>query len=244
MRHFSRDDWYLEGFTWCGIDKEGKEKYPVSYGDNGMAWAMTTDVQQCMNLKTVRRVKDQLRAHMKHDPFFMHRYVKVKLVYIKEYPTFYFGYEDIARKLKIKINNRWNNEELEQHLMKYGFERISDNPKIIVVGMDDGETFCEVVKEVEAKQHKIKDITVRNSCFGKPTYLLRSVKDLELLIKVVPGCNEIANRYDDEVNGFTYLSGDIFFPCFAVVDMGESQVYSVDEVRDIANGAKNMLKLI
>ena len=133
MRHFSRDEWYFDGVTWCGTSKYGMEMYPFSYGDNGRAWGMTRDIQQCLNNGTIQRAKDQICAELKYDPFFRYHYVKLELVYIKEYPTFYFDYLTIAKKLKINIDSRWHSEELVPHLMKYGFEPISTNPKIIEV---------------------------------------------------------------------------------------------------------------
>ena len=54
MRKFSQEDWYFDGYTWCGITKEGERKYPVSYGDNGLAWAMTTDINHCLNFYDIK----------------------------------------------------------------------------------------------------------------------------------------------------------------------------------------------
>ena len=156
MRHFSRDEWYFDGVTWCGTDRDGKQYYPVSYGDYGVAWAMTTDIQRCLNHGTVARVKKQLLASLKHDPFFAHHYVKIELVHIKEYPTFYFDYKEAAKQLKIKIDHRWNNTELESYLTKYGLEPISDNPKIIEVCRDSGELYREALNIFITKKEGMK----------------------------------------------------------------------------------------
>ena len=243
MRHFSRDEWYFDGVTWCGTDRDGKQYYPVSYGDNGVAWAMTTDIQRCLNHGTVARAKEQLLASLKHDPFFAHHYIKVELVYIKEYPTFYFGYQKIAKQLKIKIDRRWNNEELALHLTKYGLEPISDNPKIIETGRDNGELYREVLDAYSGHVDRLKQIHIADNCFNKPTYLLSSVKDLEVLTQTVDGSNELAARYNPEINGLSYYPEDICFPCFVTIDRGGSMAYSVEEVEYIANSAKAMLAL-
>lgn len=134
MRHFTRDEWYFDGYTWCGVKDNGELWYPVSYNDDGRAWAMTQNLQGCLNFVTIKRAQKQIKAELKHDPiFFKHRYKKIYLVHIKEYPTFYLDYFYAAKQLKIKLKHNMQSEEIVTHLMKYGFEPISDNPKFIEV---------------------------------------------------------------------------------------------------------------
>lgn len=133
MRHFKRDEWYFDGFTWCGVKDNGEVWYPISWGDNARVWGMTRDIQNCLNHGTIKRVEKQIKAELKHNPFFKCKYKKVYLVHIKEYPTFYFDYYSIAKQLKIKLNHTMCQKEIIAHLTKYGFEPISDNPKIIEV---------------------------------------------------------------------------------------------------------------
>lgn len=133
MRHFQRDEWYFDGYTWCGVDENGEVWYPVSWGDNSCAWRMTKDLQICLNHGTIKSVEQQIKAELKHHWWFKCRYKKVYLVHIKEYPTFYFDYYSIARQLKIKLNHLMSDEKIVARLTKYGFEPISDNPKIIEV---------------------------------------------------------------------------------------------------------------
>lgn len=244
MRHFSRDEWYFDGVTWCGTDRDGKQYYPISYGDHGMAYGMTPDIQRCLNHHTITRVKEQLNASLRHDPFFFHHYVKIELVRIKEYPTFYFDYHEIAKKLRIKIDHRWSNEEVERHLTKYGFEPLADNPKIIEVSRDGGEMYREVLDAYNRRANRLRKMYVADSCFDKATYLLRSAQDLELLAQNVGGCNELTARYDSEINGFSYYPEDICFPCFVTIDANDAMAYSIKEVEYIANSAKTMLELV
>lgn len=133
MRHFKRDEWYFDGYTWCGVRNDGTVWYPVSWGDNHCAWRMTEDIQHCLNHGTIKRAEKQIKAELMYNPFFKYRYKKVYLVHIKEYPTFYFDYYSIAKQLKIKLNHFMEDEEIIARLAKYGFEPISDNPKIIEV---------------------------------------------------------------------------------------------------------------
>lgn len=242
MRKFTQDQWYIDGYTWCGTNDKGEQYYPVSYGDKGMAWAMTPDINRCLEFGTINRVKDQLKASLKNDPFFIFHWKKIELVYIKEYPTFYFGYHRIARQLKIKVNHMWHDEEIVPHLMKYGFEPISTNPKIIEVSRDNGELYQEVVSQFNKDKGKLKQIT--NSCFNHSTYLLNSVKDLELLVQTVEGSERLRCLYEEEINGFSFIWGDVYFPCFAVINGTDSMVYSVDEVRELRDNAQAMLELI
>ena len=133
MRHFTRDQWYFDGYTWCGIKKNGEVWYPVSYNDNGCAWAMTQNIQNCLNCGTIRRVQNQIKAELKHNWCFKFKYKKIYLVHIKKYPTFYFDYHYAAKQLKIKLKPCMDSEEIVAHLTKYGFEPISNNPKMIEV---------------------------------------------------------------------------------------------------------------
>ena len=134
MRKFSQSEWYIDDYTWCGIDKNGVRWYPVSWGDNGTAWAMTKDIQRCMSFGTIKRVERMLSSENKYRLLpLKYRYEKIELVKIKEYPTFYFDYLRIARQLNIRINKKPGSLEPELYLMKYGFTPIGDNPKIIVV---------------------------------------------------------------------------------------------------------------
>ena len=128
--------------------------------------------------------------------------------------------------------------------MKYGFEPISTNPKIIETGRDDGTFYRNILTSAESDIHKIKDISIKNSCFDKPTYLLKSTTDVELLVQNIAGSNELAARYDDEIKGFQYYPEDILLPCFVVVDREGSQAYSVADIEHIANSARAMLELI
>lgn len=140
MRHFSRDEWYFDGYTWCGVDGNGEVWFPFSYGDCGRAWRMTKNINDCLNHGTVSRVKKQIQAELKHDPvFFKHRYKQIYIVHIKEYPTFYFDYLTVARKYKIKLSPFMSQEEMIARLTKYGFVPISDNPKIVQVDKEEIE---------------------------------------------------------------------------------------------------------
>ena len=245
MRKFSQDEWYFDGYTWCGITEEGEHRYPVSYGDNGMAWAMTTDINRCLNFYDIKSVAKMIKAYLKHDPFFKHHYKKIELVYIKEYPTFYFDYLRAAKQLKIKVNHLRTNEALESYLKKYGFEPISTNPKIIEVSRDNGEFYAEIINDTEKDKRKIDSIRIKNSCFNYPTYLLRSRKDLDLLFENVKDAQYVAAEYDEEINGFSSLYYEnVYFPCFAVVNGRDSMVYSVDDVQKFHDNAASMLKLV
>lgn len=138
MRHFTRDDWYFDGYTWCGVDENGEVWYPFSFGDNGRAWRMIRDINECLNLGTKERVRHQIQAELKNSPvFFRHRYKQLFLVHIKEYPTFYFDYLTVARKHRIKLNHSMSQEEMISKLEKYGFTPISDNPKIIEISREE-----------------------------------------------------------------------------------------------------------
>lgn len=138
MRHFTRDEWYFDGYTWCGVEENGELWFPVSYGDNGRAWAMTKDINRCLNHGSIKRVKKQIQAELKYDPiFFRHRYKKIYIVHIKEYPTFYFDYLTVARKYRIRLDHHMSQDEMVNRLMKYGFTSISDNPKIIEVDREE-----------------------------------------------------------------------------------------------------------
>lgn len=138
MRKFTQDQWYIDDYTWCGVDKNGDRWYPVSWGDNGTAWGMTKDVHRCMSFGTVKRVEHMLSSENKHGILpLRYRYEKIELVKIKEYPTFYFDYLKIARQLNIRINKNPGSLELESQLIRYGFTPISDNPKIIVVSREE-----------------------------------------------------------------------------------------------------------
>lgn len=138
MRHFSRDEWYFDGYTWCGIDDNGDVWYPFSFGDDGRAYGMTKDITKCLNLGTIRRVKRQIRAELKHSPiFFKHRYKEIHLVRIKEYPTFYLDYLIVARKYGIELGPHMSSDEIVAQLTKYGFVPISDNPKIVEIGREE-----------------------------------------------------------------------------------------------------------
>ena len=138
MRHFDRDEWYFDGWTWCGITDSGEVWYPLSYGDDGRAWRMIKDINLCLNCGTISRVKKQIQAELKHSPiFFRHRYKQIYIVHIKEYPTFYFDYLAVARKHRIKLSAFMSQEDIVSRLTKYGFAPISDNPKIIEVGREE-----------------------------------------------------------------------------------------------------------
>ena len=137
MRHFTRDEWYFDGYTWCGIDNNGEAWYPMSYGDNGCAWRMVKSLQNCLNHGTIQRVKKQIKAELKYNWAFKFRYQKIYLVHIKEYPTFYFDYREVARQRKIKIDCRMSSEEIVDKLTKYGFEPISNNLKFIEVSREE-----------------------------------------------------------------------------------------------------------
>ena len=102
----------------------------------------------------------------------------------------------------------WHDEEIVPHLMKYGFEPISTNPKIIVVGRDNGELYQEVVEKLNKDKCALKEI--KNSCFNHTTYLLKSVKDLERLVQTVSGAESLGYRYDEEIKGFSSFFRAIF----------------------------------
>jgi hypothetical protein len=138
MKHFDRDEWYFDGWTWCGITDSGEVWYPFSYGDDGRAWRMTKEINLCLNCGTINRVKKQIQAELKHSPvFFRHRYKQIYIVHIKEYPTFYFDYLAVARKHRIKLSTFMSQEDIVSRLTKYGFVPISDNPKIIEIGREE-----------------------------------------------------------------------------------------------------------
>jgi len=137
MRHFSKEEWYFNGYTWCGLDKNANYWYPFSYDDYGTAYRMTLNINDCLNHMTIKRAKDQIKSEIKKSPFFKYRYEKIYIVNIKEYPTFYFDYLTIARKHRININHLHNQDEIVSRLEKYGFTPISDNQKIIEISKEE-----------------------------------------------------------------------------------------------------------
>lgn len=138
MRKFSPEEWYIDEYTWCGVDKKGVRWYPISWGDNSTAYAMTQDIQHCMSFGTIKRVEKMLLAENKHKFPLKIKYDKIELVRIKEYPTFYFDYWKIAKQLKIKVKKIVrDNDEIIKHIAKYGFKPIGNMPKIIVVSRDE-----------------------------------------------------------------------------------------------------------
>ena len=74
--------------------------------------------------------------------------------------------------------------------------------------------------------------------------MLNSAKDLEILIQTVEDSERIGYLYEEEINGFSFIWGDVYFPCFAVINGTDSMVYSVDDVRELRDNANSMLELI
>jgi hypothetical protein len=115
---------------------------------------------------------------------------------------------------------------------------------MIEVSRDNGEFYQEIIDEFNKDWLKVRTMKIKNACFDAPTFLLKSVKDLELLVNTIDQAKRLADLYDDEIKGFSFIWGEVYFPCFAVISGSGSMVHSVDDVQELCDNAASMLKLV
>lgn len=245
MKQISKEEWYLDAFTWCGITQEGERYYPVSYGDYGTAYAMTKDINHCLDMKKIPQVKKMIEAELKYNWSFQCRYPTIELVQIKVYPTFLFDLRDVAKKHRIKsINDHMNTDEIKALLKPYGYGEISADEKVIEVSRDNGEFYDEIINKKSNALTRIKKLKVESSVFNGITYLMKTKKDLELLCQNIKEAERLGWMYEEEDNCFPTWTGDVYFPCFAVIDHDNVLVYSIDETKQMIADANAMLEVI
>ena len=245
MKHIPKEEWYLDSYTWCGVTEEGERWYPVSYGDNGTAWRMTKEINNCLDLPKTHLVKKMIKAHLKHDSFFQYHYPHIELVTIKVYPTFIFDLRDIAKKHRIKgVDTNMSTDEAKTVLQSYGYEEISPNEKVIEVGRDNGEFYDAIINETSNSLNRANKLRVEQSVFNGITYLLKTPKDIGLLCQNIKGTERLGWMYDEETNCFPTWTGDVYFPCFAVINNDDVLVYSIEETKELIADANAMLKII
>lgn len=245
MKHIPKEEWYLDAYTWCGVTKEGKRWYPISYRDNGTAWRMTENLNDCLVFAKTHLVEKQIEAQLKYDSFFKFHYENIELVQIKVYPTFVFDLRAIAKKHRIKsVNVHMNTDEIKALLQPYGYTEISPNEKVIEVGRDNGEFYATIIDRTLDELDRAKKLEVKQSVFNGTTYLMKTCEDLELLCKNIYGAERLGWMYEDEIKGFLTWTGDVFFPCFAVINHDDVLVYSIEEAKQMIADANAMLKII
>lgn len=245
MKHIPKEEWYLDAYTWCGVTKEGERWYPVSYGDNGTAWRMTKNINDCLDFSKTHLVKKQIEAQLKYDNFFEFHYENIELVQIKVYPTFLFDLRDVAKKHRIRsINSNMDTDEIKTLLRLYGYEEISTDEKVIEVSRDNGEFYAEIINSTSKELDKIKKLKVEPSIFDGTTYLMKSYKDLERMCQHLQGAERLGWLFDEETKCFSTWTEDIYFPCFAVITNDNAMVYSIEETKQMIADANLMLKII
>ena len=136
MKQIPKEEWYLDAYTWCGVEQDGKRYYPVSVGDYGTAWRMTSDINGCMDFSNTDQIVTMLKAELKHNTWFKF-YTKVELVKIKVYPSGWFDYHQIAEKLNIKeLNHSMKQDEARELLEQYGFKTIPEDEQVLEISRD------------------------------------------------------------------------------------------------------------
>lgn len=245
MRQIPKEEWYLDAYTWCGVTHEGERWYPVSYGDNGTAWRMTKEINDCLDFPKTHLVEKMIKAEFKHNQFFHLRYQYIELVTIKIYPTFLFDLRNIAKKHRIKdVDGNMDTDEIKTVLQHYGYEEISPNEKVIEVSRDNGEFCDEIIDKTSNNLSRAKKLEVKQSVFNGVTYLLKTLKDLKLLCQNIKEAERLWWMFDEETNSFPTWTGEVYFPCFAVIDNDSILVYSIDETKQMIEDANAMLKII
>ena len=245
MKHIPKENWYLDAYTWCGVTNKGERWYPVSYGDNGRAWRMTKEINDCLDFSKTHLVEKMIKAELKHNQFFNLRYQYIELVAIKVYPTFLFDLRDIAKKHQIKeVDSNMDTDEIKTVLQHYGYEEISLNEKIVEVSRDHGE-FCDaIINKTSNALNRVKKLEVKQSIFNGVTYLLKTFTDLKLLYQTIKDAERLWQKFDEETQSFPTWTGEVHFPCFAVIDNNSTTVYSMAETKQKIEEANEMLKII
>ena len=245
MRQIPKEEWYLDAYTWCGVTEEGERWYPVSYGDNGTAWRMTKNINDCLDFAKTHMVKKQIEAQLKYDDFFEMHYKNIEFVQIKVYPTFVFDLRKVAKKHRIgEVDDHMDTDEIKALLRPYGYKEISVDEKVIEVCRDSGEFYAEIINKTSNELDKIKKLQVEPSIFDGITYLMKSYKDLERICCRINGAERLGWLFDNETKCFPTWTENIYFPCFAVITNDNAMVYSIEETKQMIANANSMLKLI
>ena len=200
MRLIPKTDWYLDKCTWCGVTKDGERYYPVSWNDDSTAYGMTKILSRCLDFHNQQEARKMLEAELQKDAFFATRYERIEFVELKVYPNGYFGYLAAARKHKITKVTRYSmqTEEIKAILTEYGLEEVSADELVIVSRRDSGEFFEQILADKSKNKSRVDKMRLEKSVYRGSTYLMKSVKDMELLIHNVRGAKRIGYLYDDE----------------------------------------------
>lgn len=243
MRLIPKTDWYLDKCTWCGVTKDGERYYPVSWNDDSTAYGMTKILSRCLDFHNQQEARKMLEAELQKDAFFATRYERIEFVELKVYPNGYFGYLAAARKHKITKVTRYSmqTEEIKAILTEYGLEEVSADELVIVSRRDSGEFFEQILADKSKNKSRVDKMRLEKSVYRGSTYLMKSVKDMELLIHNVRGAKRIGYLYDDENKCFPTFTDDIYFPCLAVIYDDEASVHSIAEAREDIADANAML---
>lgn len=243
MRLIPKTDWYLDKYTWCGVTKDGERYYPVSWNDDSTAYGMTKILSRCLDFHNQQEARKMLEAELQKDAFFATRYERIEFVELKVYPNGYFGYLAAARKHKITKVTRHSmqTEEIKAILTEYGLEEVSADELVIVSRRDSGEFFEQILADKSKNKSRVDKMRLEKSVYRGSTYLMKSVKDMELLIHNVRGAKRIGYLYDDEQKCFPTFTDDIYFPCLAVIYDDEASVHSIAEAREDIADANAML---
>ena len=243
MRQIPKAEWYLDKCTWCGVTKEGERYYPVSWDNDSTAYGMTKILSRCLDFHNAQQARKMLEAELKEDAFFTTRYERIEFVELKVYPNEYFGFCEAAKKHKIAKVTRHSmqTEEIKAILAEYGLEEVSGDELVIVSRRDNGEFFEQILADKSKNKSKIEKMCLEKSVYRGSTYLMKSVKDMELLIRNVRGAKHIGYLYDEEHKCFPTFTDDIYFPCLAVIYDDEASVHSIAEAREYIANANAML---
>ena len=243
MKHIPKNEWYLDKCTWCGVTKDGERYYPVSWNDDSTAYGMTKILSRCLDFHNQQQARKMLEAELEKDAFFATRYERIEFVELKVYPNGYFGYLAAARKHKITKVTRHSmqTEEIKAILAEYGLEEVSADELVIVSRRDSGEFFEQILADKSKNKSRVDKMRLEKSVYRGSTYLMKSVKDMELLIHNVRGAKRIGYLYDDENKCFPTFTDDIYFPCLAVIYDDEASVHSIAEAREDIADANAML---
>ena len=243
MRLIPKTDWYLDKCTWCGVTKDGERCYPVSWNDDSTAYGMTKILSRCLDFHNQQQARKMLEAELKKDALFATRYERIEFVELKVYPNGYFGYLAAARKHKITKVTRHSmqTEEIKAILTEYGLEEVSADELVIVSQRDSGEFFEQILADKSKSKSRVDKMRLEKSVYRGSTYLMKSVKDMELLIHNVRGAERIGYLYDEEYKCFPTFTDDVYFPCLAVICDDEASVHSIAEAREDIADANAML---
>lgn len=245
MKKIPKQDWYLDAYTWCGVNKNGERWYPVSYGDNGTAWRKTTDINHCLDFPNTDSVARMLKAELKYDLWFKHDYTAVELIKIKVYPSGWFDYRRIAEKLNItEFNDSMRQDEARELLEKYGLKKIPEDEQVLEVSRDNGEFYAKIKSENSSHLDRIKQLTLEQSVFSGTTYLMRTYEDAELLCEHIEHAEILCDLFDEEEQCLYDYTGKIHFPCFMVIKDKHMNVYSISDAKELIADANAMLKII